>query len=84
LDKKDIKKMIPRLRLEMLPNYHAKTNPPQGETGGLAKTYSSTNTQIGNIVKTQLQKTYSTAVPTSLTENILYSQSSVGSSTYLK
>ena len=76
--------MIPRLRLEVLPNYHGKTNPPQNENASLTKTYSSTNTQMGNIVKTQLQKTYSTAVPNMMTENILYSQSSLGSSNYLK
>jgi len=27
MDKKDPKKLIPRLKLEMIPNYHAKFNP---------------------------------------------------------
>ena len=33
MEKKDVKKMIPRLKLEMIPNYHAKYNQNSNAAG---------------------------------------------------
>ena len=79
-EKRDIKKMIPRLRLEMLPNYHAKaqtttTTSPNNEN--LNKTYTSSSQ---NILKAQMQKAFSNASGNPLSE---YNPNNM-SSNYLK
>lgn len=92
--KKDIKKMIPRLRLEMLPNYHAKTQTnnstnatqPQAtlnQSNSFTKSGSMLN-QVPIVTKSPLGQSNTNSIQNINANTLLYSQNHLSGSSLSK